>query len=149
MSNAHLKNRLIHKFVYKVRRAFDMTCECLRYVGLVWSLFLIIILYLSGWKMRRFTSENRHQKNIYHNKIGSCALNTFTLLGTRRTFYNNVFTYKKKHGALFVPCGAPQLTVLITIGFFSLSLSLSIYDWGGMSLSNVNILCHIEYVSRF
>ena len=126
MSNAHLKNRLIHKFVYKVRRAFDMTCECLRYVGLVWSLFLIIILYLSGWKMRRFTSENRHQKNIYHNKIGSCALNTFTLLGTRRTFYNNVFTYKKKTWCLVCALRCTSIDRAYNNWFF-FSLSFSLY----------------------
>lgn len=61
----------------------------LRYVGLVWSLLLII--YLFEWYMVRLVVKTGHPKSKCYNTIGLCAHNTSIVLGlttnTNKTIY--------------------------------------------------------------
>ena len=57
----------------------------LRYVDLMWSLFLIRYLYFNfKWSdiMPRFVVKNGHQKNTCHNEIGLYARNIVIILGS-------------------------------------------------------------------
>ena len=53
----------------------------IRYVSLMWSLFLIKTPIFE-WNMVELVLMNRHQKDMCHNENGLCAQNVDTLLNT-------------------------------------------------------------------